>query len=255
MVYHIGRGFESRRRFEPTAPTIIFETTQAFIFSKFLFDSERQQASPTNCFSSLISSFQNALYFYNPFADINMDNYPNSLKRKLALGGSIFVFVAGFIFVLLFSSMHKIQEGTVGIYYVQGALSDHYTLPGVHWQRPFVTEMKEIKIRPQTETLKDVKTVTKDGIAITFHGIQVLSSVDVSQLLMLVKKFGLEFRRVLINDRVAEDLKLFCANHTVDEVGISYILSDSILENNISMYIFRYTIVIFWILLGMSKKM
>ena len=100
-----------------------------------------------------------------------MDNYPNSLKRKLAIGGGVFVFAAGFVFVLLFSSMHKIQEGTVGIYYVQGALSDQYTLPGVHWQRPFVTEMKEIKIRPQTETLKDVKTVTKDGIAITFHEI------------------------------------------------------------------------------------
>merc|ERR1711935_503751 len=115
-------------------------------------------------------------------------------------------------------SIHTIQEGSVGIYYVQGALEDRYALPGVRFQKPFITEMREITIRPTTRTMQDITTVTKDGIEIVFHGIQVLSSVDLSQLLGLVKKFGSEFRRVLIYDRVSEDLGLFCANHTIDEV-------------------------------------
>ena len=83
--------------------------------------------------------------------------------------------------------------------------------------------MREITIRPTTETMEDISTVTKDGIEIVFHGIQVLSSVDLEQLLGLVKKFGSEFRRVLIYDRVSEDLRLFCANHTIDEVFWIYI--------------------------------
>ena len=93
---------------------------------------------------------------------------------------------------------------------------------------PFITELKEITIRPQTETMADVKTVTRDGIEIVFHDIQVLSSVEISQLIDLVKKFGSEFRRVLIYDRVSEDLRVFCANHTIDEVSITFYLHSNI---------------------------
>ena len=70
-------------------------------------------------------------------------------------------------------SVHTIEEGNVGIYFVQGALDDEYTHPGVHWSVPFVTTIEEITIRPQTETLESISTVTRDGIQNTFHNIQV----------------------------------------------------------------------------------
>jgi regulator of protease activity HflC (stomatin/prohibitin superfamily) len=116
-------------------------------------------------------------------------------------------------------SVHTIEEGNVGIYFVQGALNDHYSHPGVHWSIPFVTDIEEITIRPQTETLEDISTVTQDGIANTFHAIQVLSNVDVEYIIPLIKKFGMQFRQALVFDRVAEELRTFCANHTVDEVN------------------------------------
>ena len=34
----------------------------------------------------------------------------------------------------------------------------------------------------------------------------------------LIKSFGMEFKRALIFDRVSEELRLFCANQTIDEV-------------------------------------
>ena len=116
-------------------------------------------------------------------------------------------------------SLHTITEGNVGIYFIRGRLDDTYTHPGVHWALPFVTEVEEIKIRPQTETLETINTVTKDGISNSFHGIQVLSSVEFEHLIPLVKKFGLNFRKPLIYDRIAEGLRIFCANHTIDEVS------------------------------------
>jgi len=146
------------------------------------------------------------------------DNGGPSLKCKLATGGGILTFIAILFVIFLVSSIHTIEEGSVGIYYRQGALQESYSLPGVRFMAPFITELKEITIRPQTETMADVKTVTRDGIEIVFHDIQVLSSVEISQLIDLVKKFGSEFRRVLIYDRVSEDLRVFCANHTIDEV-------------------------------------
>merc|ERR1711881_439106 len=34
----------------------------------------------------------------------------------------------------------------------------------------------------------------------------------------LIRRFGLDFREALIFDRISEELRIFCANHTVDEV-------------------------------------
>ena len=98
-------------------------------------------------------------------------------------------------------------------------LDDTYTMPGVHWSVPFVTVIEEITIRPQTETLDVITTVTRDGIQNTFKNIQVLSNVEVQQMIPLIKKFGMDFRRALVYDRVSEELRTFCANHTIDEVS------------------------------------
>jgi regulator of protease activity HflC (stomatin/prohibitin superfamily) len=46
----------------------------------------------------------------------------------------------------------------------------------------------------------------------------VISDVRPTSLVSLVKKFGLEFHEVLVFDRIYEELRIFCANHTVDEV-------------------------------------
>lgn len=128
------------------------------------------------------------------------------------------LFVVCISVAIIVDSVHTIEEGNVGIYFVQGALDDSYTHPGIHWSIPFVTVIEEITIRPQTETVEAITTVTRDGIQNTFHHIQVLSNVDVDHLIPLIKKFGMDFRKALVHDRVAEELRTFCANHTVDEV-------------------------------------
>jgi len=37
-------------------------------------------------------------------------------------------------------------------------------------------------------------------------------------LIPLIRRFGVEFREALIFDRISEELRIFCANHTVDQV-------------------------------------
>ena len=135
----------------------------------------------------------------------------------------VYIFINFFAVVLtaicLGASYHTIQQGNVGIYFVKGRLDDTYSTPGVHWAIPFVTEIEEITVRPQTDTLPTIKAVTRDGIQNSFEQIQVLSNVEQGSLIPLVKKFGLGFREVLIFDRIAEELRIFCANHTIDEVA------------------------------------
>lgn len=137
---------------------------------------------------------------------------------KCAICGGVALFVLILGIVIIVDSVHTIEEGNVGLYFVQGALREAYSHPGVHWAIPFVTTIEEITVRPQTDTLESISTVTRDGIQNTFHNIQVLSNVDVESLVPLIRKFGMKFRSALIYDRVAEELRTFCANHTIDDV-------------------------------------
>ena len=79
----------------------------------------------------------------------------------------------------LVASIHKVNEGKVGIYIKNGALLDAYTNPGVNTMAPWVTVVKEVGVRPQTDVLEPIKTVTKDSILITFADVQVFWHFDI----------------------------------------------------------------------------
>ena len=121
--------------------------------------------------------------------------------------------------VCLADSYHTIQEGNVGIYFVNGRLDDNLSTPGGHWQLPFVTKHKEITVRRRTDTLLTVKAVGRNGTQYSFENIKVTYSVEQGSVIALVKELGEDFRNILIFDRIAEKIGMFCANHTTDEVS------------------------------------
>merc|ERR1719315_800278 len=114
--------------------------------------------------------------------------------------------------------MIKTSEGNVGIYFRHGAIQDRVSDPGIHLKTPLIDEYKEVKIRPETHMLKPMEAVTKDGITNTFREENVITRVTKEKLIFLVKKFGIDFKQFLVFDRIKEDLRIFCANHTIDEV-------------------------------------
>ena len=138
------------------------------------------------------------------------------MKCMICTGTIFFCVVA--ILVAMADSGHKIMEGTVGIYFKGGALQDHVNHPGIHFTTPFITDIQRIKIRPRTDTMAPIRTVTKDGIQNTFNNVQVISEVNSAKVVGLVKKYGLEFHKTLVFDRISEKIISFCAKHTIDEV-------------------------------------
>jgi len=135
---------------------------------------------------------------------------------KVACG--FFVVILGIVIACIADSYHKINEGNVGIYFKYGALMDRVTLPGVHFMQPFVSDYEEIKIRPHTDTLDPIVSVTKDGIQNTFKDIQIITRIKMDKLIPMAKQYGLEFKNALVFDRIKEELRIYCANHTIDEV-------------------------------------
>jgi len=88
---------------------------------------------------------------------------------KIGICGLSFGVILIVTIVCLADSYHTIQQGNVGIYFVKGRLDDTYSNPGVHWAIPFLTEIEEITVRPQTDTLNTLKAVTRDGIQNSFE--------------------------------------------------------------------------------------
>merc|ERR1719430_801130 len=78
--------------------------------------------------------------------------------------------------------------------------------------------MQAILIRPEETILDDVEATTKDGVEITFAGVSVLSRTVKSKVVSLIKRFGTDFKQVLIYNRLKEEFRNFCANNTLDEI-------------------------------------
>ena len=145
---------------------------------------------------------------------IELPSSPSLLKLSI----SLLVLLVAVLTAFLLSSLHKVDEGSVGIYFRFGALMEVLTHPGIHHMAPFVTTMHQVQVRPQTDTLPPMAVITRDGIENIFKDVQVISRVDVDKVIFLVQRFGVDFRKALVNDRVQEELRIFCANHTIDDV-------------------------------------
>ena len=96
----------------------------------------------------------------------------------------IFVIIAALI-----SSIHRVHEGNVALYYRNGALLPDHSGPGIHTCTPFVTTVLQVQklstifvidqilvqitVRPETKILDPMKCTTKDGVSNVFKNVQV----------------------------------------------------------------------------------
>ena len=140
-----------------------------------------------------------------------------------AVAGCITVSVIGGILGIIalagiIDGYHTVKEGYVGVYYKFGALQDAITDPGIHFRQAFVTTTSSVLIRPEEKNMPSVEVVTKDGIEINFNGIGVLSKTKKEKVIPMIRKYGMGFKDVLIYDRIRENLRIFCAGKTIDEV-------------------------------------
>ena len=123
------------------------------------------------------------------------------------LVSALIVVALGVTIACLADSYHKINEGNVGIYYKHGALQDRVTDPGVHFLTPFVEDYVEVKVRPDTFTMDDVVSVTKDGVENRFKEITAITTIRKDKIIAMTRKYGPDFKKVLVFDRIVEELR------------------------------------------------
>jgi len=137
------------------------------------------------------------------------------VQRELVLG----ICLAALAIIANFS-LHKIEEGHVGVYYRGGALLHYVSHPGFHMMVPFITSFKPVQITLQTDEVKNVPCGTSGGVMIYFDRIEVVNVLSASSVSEIVRNFTADYDKPLIFNKVHHELNQFCSAHTLQEVYI-----------------------------------
>ncbi|KAM4677572.1 erlin-2 isoform 1-T2 [Discoglossus pictus] len=143
--------------------------------------------------------------------------------------GAIAALGVAFTAASLFSAIHKIEEGHVGVYYRGGALLTSTSGPGFHLMLPFITSFKSVQSTLQTDEVKNVPCGTSGGVMIYFDRIEVVNFLISHAVYDIVKNYTADYDKALIFNKIHHELNQFCSVHTLQEVYIE--LFDQIDEN------------------------
>ncbi|KAK2147652.1 hypothetical protein LSH36_543g04035 [Paralvinella palmiformis] len=131
--------------------------------------------------------------------------------------------------ILLNFSVHKIEEGHVGVYYRGGALLSKTSGPGYHVMVPFITSFRSVQTTLQTDEVKNVPCGTSGGVIIYFDRIEVVNILSINAVYDTVKNYTADYDKTLIYNKIHHELNQFCSVHSLQEVYIN--LFDQIDEN------------------------
>uniref|UniRef100_A0A8C8K856 Erlin-1 n=1 Tax=Oncorhynchus tshawytscha TaxID=74940 RepID=A0A8C8K856_ONCTS len=154
--------------------------------------------------------------------------------------GAVVGAVTAVMAILLHSSIHKIEEGHLAVYYRGGALLTAPNGPGYHIMMPFLTTYRSVQTTLQTDEIKNVPCGTSGGVMIYFDRIEVVNMLVTPTLSPLlcswrvgvvdtVKNYTADYDKTLIFNKIHHELNQFCSVHTLQEVYIE--LFDIIDEN------------------------
>uniref|UniRef100_A0A6I8R5T6 Erlin n=1 Tax=Xenopus tropicalis TaxID=8364 RepID=A0A6I8R5T6_XENTR len=132
----------------------------------------------------------------------------------------------------LFSAIHKIEEGHVGVYYRGGALLTSTSGPGFHLMLPFITSFKSVQVRTRPYNAAHCVIpfcIVCGGVMIYFDRIEVVNYLIPSAVYDIVKNYTADYDKTLIFNKIHHELNQFCSVHNLQEVYIE--LFDQIDEN------------------------
>uniref|UniRef100_S4RY23 ER lipid raft associated 1 n=1 Tax=Petromyzon marinus TaxID=7757 RepID=S4RY23_PETMA len=147
--------------------------------------------------------------------------------------GAVVVAGVALMFALLISSIHRIDEGHVAVYYRGGALLKATSGPGYHIMLPFITSNRVVQTTLQTDEVKNVPCGTSGGVMIYFDRIEVVNILAADAVYDIVKNYTADYDKTLIFNKVHHELNQFCSVHSLQEVYIELFASADQIDENL----------------------
>ncbi|XP_054493611.2 LOW QUALITY PROTEIN: erlin-1 [Agelaius tricolor] len=150
-------------------------------------------------------------------------------SMAMAQAGAAAAAATGLLVFLLYSAIHRVEEGHLAVYYRGGALLTSPSGPGYHIMLPFITTFKSVQTTLQTDEVKNVPCGTSGGVMIYIDRIEVVNKLAPYAVYDIVRNYTADYDKTLIFNKIHHELNQFCSAHTLQEVYIE--LFDQIDEN------------------------
>lgn len=124
------------------------------------------------------------------------------------------------LLVLLRFSVHKVDEGHVGVYWRGGALQKRITEPGFHLKFPVVDQFEEVQVTIQTDKVINIPCGTSGGVMLTIDKVEVVNRLKKEHVYETIKNYTVNYDKIWIFDKIHHEINQFCSKHTLQEVYI-----------------------------------
>jgi regulator of protease activity HflC (stomatin/prohibitin superfamily) len=113
-----------------------------------------------------------------------------------------------------------IPSGHVGVYSWMGQIQPNLQ-KGVNLFNPLTSEIRHVKYIQDTDSLKNLRCVSKEGVNIEIPSIEIANRINPESVISVVSKFGFNYDTVLVLNPLGQRMRELCAERTVDEIEIT----------------------------------
>ncbi|ETW06214.1 hypothetical protein, variant 2 [Aphanomyces invadans] len=141
----------------------------------------------------------------------------------MAMGMDVVVALVGVLLALISQKpLHRIEEGSVGVYWRGGRLLNVTSTPGYHLQWPILTTHSNVQVSFKTTVVHDVPCGTASGVLIRFHQVEIVHRLRSAFVLDTVRNYSMRFEKLWIEDVTYHEINLLCSKFSLDQVYISH---------------------------------
>jgi len=122
--------------------------------------------------------------------------------------------------VLVPLSVHKINEGHVGVYWWGGALREKITEPGINFAWPLIETYESVQVTLQTDKVTNIPCGTSGGVLLWIEKVEVVNRLNRRFVYPTIKNYTISYDKIWIFDKIHHEINQFCSAHTLQEVYI-----------------------------------
>jgi regulator of protease activity HflC (stomatin/prohibitin superfamily) len=113
-----------------------------------------------------------------------------------------------------------IPSGHVGVWSWMGQIQPNLQ-KGVNLFNPLTSDIRQVKYIQDTDSLKNLRCVSKEGVNIEIPSIEIANRIDPESVVSVVSRFGFNYDAVLVLNPLGQRMRELCADRTVDEIEIT----------------------------------
>lgn len=91
------------------------------------------------------------------------------------------------------------------------------------------TSVDLVQVTVQTDKVLNIPCGTSGGVLVTFESIEVVNRLKKDMVIPMIRKYGLNYDKIWIFDKIHHEINQFCSKHTLHDVYIQ--LFDTMDEN------------------------